>query len=1042
MATTIIGVQQSVTVAGDAFTPAVTNGKHNIFGLNVGAFGIATGPTAKGLVLSGLGTWNAFIEGALTAESTGIFLAPNTGTTTSGIQIGETGSVYGTVFGIDIGGDAGGSKSNTGILNKLGGAIGADMTTGTAIRFNTTGGTHSVDNFGTIFAKAAILATVGAKVTVNNSGEITGNVTLQAFDNTLTNKGHLTGEVVASNKFKLTNSMVIEGSVTGSASADTVTNSGEITGVVELAGAVAGTGTNTVKNTGQIGDDGNDVSYIGDDGIDDVTNSGTLSGGVQLAGGANKLTNTGSIGAGVVSSGSLTLTNNSPGSIGGDVSALGALTLTNSGFIDGNVLGAEGADKITSTGEITGRVELKGAGSGIGANSLENRGKVGEVSGLSYVGDDGKDSVYNFGSLEGGVQFGGGVYNYLHNNAGSIGGDVSASGSLEVFNLGFIDGNVSGNAGVDDILNGNAGVITGQVKLSGAVSGGFENKLTNSGKIGEVSGLSYIGDDGIDTVINAGSMEGGVQLGAGTNKVINNGSMGADGSTLSILGGDDVDTITNSKTILGSVRLLGGNDVLTNHGSIGGEVALGAGANTVISTGSIGGDVSALAGALNLSNHDVIDGNVSGGEAVDVVTNKGNIAGQVKLAGAGSGLGANTLYNSGTIGAVAGLSYVGDDGKETVTNDGSMQGGVHLGNGANTLTNSGTIGVDGLSASIYGGALVDTITNSKTIQGDVLLLAGNDTLTNSGHIAGKVEMGADNDVFTNFRIVKKVQVNGTLAQAADLGAGNDRFSGGANAETVVDGDGSDVYSLAAGNDMYIAVGATLGNDLNDTVDGGAGVDFYNAAGATNSVWIYLTKSALGGPAAAYGLDITGTTNRTVTDALFNFENASGGAGNDFLFGSEIANRLSGNGGGDFLDGKAGNDILEGGSGADTLFGGAGKDTLIGGADADTFRFDLISDSTVAGLNRDVILDFSQAEGDKIDLYWIDTNRVNDDFFFIGTNVVWDHNGAAGPGQLRAYWTATGQVIEGDINGDKKADFSIELRDPTHAITLVAGDFVM
>ncbi len=46
--------------------------------------------------------------------------------------------------------------------------------------------------------------------------------------------------------------------------------------------------------------------------------------------------------------------------------------------------------------------------------------------------------------------------------------------------------------------------------------------------------------------------------------------------------------------------------------------------------------------------------------------------------------------------------------------------------------------------------------------------------------------------------------------------------------------------------------------------------------------------------------------------------------------------------------------------------------------------------------------------------------TNEAFTFIGTNVNW--GGVAG--ELRAIWTATGQIIEGDVNGDRKADFSI------------------
>jgi hypothetical protein len=43
--------------------------------------------------------------------------------------------------------------------------------------------------------------------------------------------------------------------------------------------------------------------------------------------------------------------------------------------------------------------------------------------------------------------------------------------------------------------------------------------------------------------------------------------------------------------------------------------------------------------------------------------------------------------------------------------------------------------------------------------------------------------------------------------------------------------------------------------------------------------------------------------------------------------------------------------------------------------------------------------------------------------------------------LHAFRSAIGQIVEGDVNGDKIADFSIEIADPTHAITLASTDFV-
>jgi hypothetical protein len=100
----------------------------------------------------------------------------------------------------------------------------------------------------------------------------------------------------------------------------------------------------------------------------------------------------------------------------------------------------------------------------------------------------------------------------------------------------------------------------------------------------------------------------------------------------------------------------------------------------------------------------------------------------------------------------------------------------------------------------------------------------------------------------------------------------------------------------------------------------------------------------------------------------------------------------------------------------------------------------LSDSGLLGGTRDFVADFEPGT-DKIDLSVIDANKTNaagtnDAFTFIGTNVPF--TGTAG--QLHAFWSAIGQIVEGDVNGDSKPDFSIEIKDPTHAISLANTDF--
>jgi hypothetical protein len=38
--------------------------------------------------------------------------------------------------------------------------------------------------------------------------------------------------------------------------------------------------------------------------------------------------------------------------------------------------------------------------------------------------------------------------------------------------------------------------------------------------------------------------------------------------------------------------------------------------------------------------------------------------------------------------------------------------------------------------------------------------------------------------------------------------------------------------------------------------------------------------------------------------------------------------------------------------------------------------------------------------------------------------------------------ANGEIVQGDINGDGKTDFSIEVIDHAHSITFTSGDFFL
>ncbi len=144
---------------------------------------------------------------------------------------------------------------------------------------------------------------------------------------------------------------------------------------------------------------------------------------------------------------------------------------------------------------------------------------------------------------------------------------------------------------------------------------------------------------------------------------------------------------------------------------------------------------------------------------------------------------------------------------------------------------------------------------------------------------------------------------------------------------------------------------------------------------------------------------------------------SGGIGNDTIAGAA---------GQDFLFGDAGKDNIDGGDDIDSIYGGAGKDRLTGGGDGDSFIYSVVTDSR-SGAARDVITDFRSA--DDIDLTAIDAKigGGNQAFKFIGAQ---DFHRSAGELRFETQNLAgkahDRTFIQGDVNGDGRADFEIEL----------------
>jgi Ca2+-binding RTX toxin-like protein len=263
------------------------------------------------------------------------------------------------------------------------------------------------------------------------------------------------------------------------------------------------------------------------------------------------------------------------------------------------------------------------------------------------------------------------------------------------------------------------------------------------------------------------------------------------------------------------------------------------------------------------------------------------------------------------------------------------------------------------------------------------------------------------------------------------------------------------YPITTTGTYFIDVGELNNNNSGDyglymTASGGI-LDLQTDDNDTETSVAFLNHTIVGGKGADYiraGSDPCTLLGEQGNDILIGRDGAdrisgglgndtiAGGLGEDILFGDAGNDDMSGGDDHDELYGSSGNDIIDGGAGSDYLFGGGGRDVLTGGADKDLFIFLRLSDSR-SGANHDVIPDFSQVvDQDLIVLSPIDakTGGADNKFTFIGKHAF--HHKA---GELHYIQKSDSQIVEGDVNGDGRADFQIEVHG---AGALHATDFVL
>ena len=393
--------------------------------------------------------------------------------------------------------------------------------------------------------------------------------------------------------------------------------------------------------------------------------------------------------------------------------------------------------------------------------------------------------------------------------------------------------------------------------------------------------------------------------------------------------GDELDSLTNVEGVWGS-RF---NDMVTGDG--GANYAYGGAGHDTLK--GMGGD-DELRGGMG---HDHIEG----GTGKDfLVGNQGN---DTLMGGSGDDRLQGGNDDDVVIGGTGKDLLVGGPGADKIKGGTFVMPGMPVdapvAGGDGQFTNA-----LGSTASYFASAEGVTIDISDTTTG-VDATDDNDTINSDAAVlvlGDKAGGDAVDDTLYGIENLQGSMMDDMLTGRPDGSVleglmGDDTLIGGAAADTLRGGAGDDV--LVAGDAAADTMNMLAGGPGADKIKGG---DFdFDTEQFTNGTTGAGDMAMYGHSEAGVTIDLSKATPAaevTNSDApvLKLGESAGGDAVGDVLYGiehlsgSDMADALTGDAGGNLLIGMGGDDTLKGGDGADTIRGGEGADMIEGGAGAD------------------------------------------------------------------------------------------------------------